>query len=174
MFREKLKKETEQAEKAALHRKYIVKQRIEQRSISSMKFKRINFDKIPLLSKPSQEYIKQQRSKSSDSRANNTIMIDTSTLKSSKNLIKTSKFSSSASSSYLRNIFPNNNLRAQYNQLYTQESIADLFIFFTIHNTYKLMTHDDFRIFVKYLINIFFSNLKFFFHLKGTVTFPIK
>ncbi|RNA15188.1 tubulin polyglutamylase TTLL11 isoform X1 [Brachionus plicatilis] len=147
---EKMKKEEEQAEKAAMHRKNLVKQRIEQRSVSSMKFKKLNFDKIPLLSKPSQSYIKKLRSASSEPRTNSTDNSDISSLKSSKTTIKTSTYSSSlTSASYLRNIFPNNNLGSQYNRLYIQEGISDLFIFFTIHNTLKIMTHDDFRLFVR-------------------------
>lgn len=131
----------------------MVKQRIERRSISSIKYKKINFDKIPLLSKPSQSYIKKQRSINfeqleniSDNRENCT---HNTTIKSFINRTKTSN-SSSLSENYLRNIFPNINLRNQYNQFYLYENIADLFIFFTINNTFKLMTHDDFRLFVKY------------------------
>ncbi|CAF0831238.1 unnamed protein product [Brachionus calyciflorus] len=157
---ERLKKEEEQVQRSALYRQNLVKHRIEQRSLSSIQSKKINFNKMPLLSKPSESYIKKLKASTSntpDLKSNlnqtessgSTTSILTSNFMNSSSTIISSNNSSSKTSQCLRNIFPNNNLRRQYNHLFIQDNIADLFIFFTMYNNYKLMTHGEFRLFVK-------------------------
>lgn len=54
-----------------------------------------------------------------------------------------------SSRSCLRNIYSAQMNKPQYNHLFVQENIADLFIFFTLYNGTKLMSHSDFRLFVR-------------------------
>lgn len=62
--------------------------------------------------------------------------------------------------SCLRNIYPNTRYERQFGNLFIIEQIADMFILFTISNGLKIMTHTEFRSFIKKsnLVNDKFSS----------------
>lgn len=117
--------------------------------MSSKKKQVFSFDKIPLLSKPSESYIKKLKLNSAGSEVRLSKISTPETTSSIHSSLGSYSTDSSSSTSCLRNIFPNNNLRNVYNHLYVQENIADLFLFFTLYNESKMMTHTEFRLFIK-------------------------
>ena len=141
-------------------------------------FRKFDYNRCPLLSKPGEQYIKklsnkkasprslnlfnefsQVRSSSSShlhqSSISNSAQFNKSTcsfassdsLLISQNL--TSQSQSKTEKSCLRNIYPNVRNEDQYENFFILNAISEMFINFTVSNGVKIMTHSDFRSFVK-------------------------
>lgn len=143
-------------EKSIYNRTLIVQQRIEERLKSAKKSCKIDLNKCPLLSKPSDQFSKNYRlnqSKSSTSMDLRPFYIinSQSLVNTSFNFGSTPQMNSSTrkGKSCLRNIFPMTRYDRQFDHLFVFEQISDLFISFSIYNGFKLMTHSDFRSFIR-------------------------
>lgn len=138
-------------------RETLVKQKIEQRLLSAKKVVKLDIDKCPLLTKPSELYMKNVG-------LNSTTTMTTTTNKLVKNNVvtlsklnqappKTTNGSSrrtTATSSLLRLIYANTTTnRHCYEHLKILEHVADIFMCFSLFDRSKLMTHFAFRTFIK-------------------------
>jgi hypothetical protein len=135
-------------------RETLVKQKIEQRLLSAKKVVKLDIDKCPLLTKPSELYMKNVG-------LNNTTTMTTTTNKFVKNNVATlSKLnpappkitngSSRRTTSLLRLIYANTTTnRYCYEHLKILEHVADIFMCFSLFDRSKLMTHFAFRSFIK-------------------------
>ena len=159
-IRELCKKKVEQIEKANKYRNSLVQQRMEEKSLMKFQTCRFDIDKCPLLSKPGELYIQKLNRKNSPRSFN--LFIEYNNPRSS---IKSQSFSETnlimqegaksqsrvnrAPKSCLRNIYPKTRYENQFDNLLALESIADIFIHFTLSNEIKIMCHSNFRALVK-------------------------
>lgn len=149
-------------------RELLVKQRIEQRIMSAKRKIKLDMDKCPLLSKPSELYKKSKlklETMSDSQLINNTC--DIKTLNYSLNNetdsydLKSTHKSNHGHSPGLRLIYPSNKVYL-YRHLYLQEHIADIFLCFTLFDRSKYMNHFQFRNFIRYSIYFVLSSKRAF------------
>ena len=128
--------------------------------------RQFDYNKCPLLSKPGDAYIKKLNKKSSPRSLtlfNEYNMRQTqknSLVKSSSSLNMCDTFTelgdqALTKSSCLRNIYPKCRVEGQYEKFFILEAISDIFVSFTIAGGVKIMSHTDFRAFVKYVETLF-------------------
>jgi hypothetical protein len=154
---EKSKRSEEQQERESKLRNIVVKQRIEERILISQRNAKFDFNKCPLLSKPSELYIRRLKSPSPSLQFQQ-IESDESSFELKKQNKLDGPLTNSNSNTFwplscLRLIYSNdleNGMAlVEYQKLHLNKHIADIFIHFTIENGLKLMTHSNFRLFAK-------------------------
>lgn len=172
---EQCKRKEEQIEKANKYRNCLVQQRLVERNQQKLteKKKKFDYSKCPLLSKPGEQYIKKLNKMTSPRsltlfnefnhlRSTSTGLLYSATstsiamskrsdtLKLSENNLATSNTERGTERKRcLRSIYPKTRIQDQYEKFFILEAIADIFVSFTLENGVKLMSHADFRSFVK-------------------------
>lgn len=135
---------------------------MEQRLQSAKRVPKFDLNKCPLLSKPSENYkitynLNIKHTSSTLALLNQEFKSEINQLRPSmcpyqsmSNLANTSKLIlNRKNKSCLRNIYPNTRYEKQYEHLFLNESISDLFISFASCNNLKLMFHADYRRFIQ-------------------------